>query len=402
MNRSARPVRAGLRNLKTIPYSRLAGFYFFYFAYIGAFSPFFGLYLLSVGRSAVEIGVLMALPAVARIVAPHLWGWLADTTGRHTPLLRATALAGVACFLGVFAGSDFYWLIAVLLLASFFLAAALPLLEATTLAHLGEDTGRYGPVRVWGSLGYIVAVVAIGYALDRIAVAALPWMVVVTLAGMIAYCWQIPEARLAPQATDDVPFWNILRQRGVAALIVACALMAAAHGPYYTFYSIHLVGYGYSKALTGWLWALGVVCEIAIFLWLPRLYAAFTLRAILITSFALAVVRFLIIGWGAESLLLLLLAQVLHAATFGSFHAAAIGMVHRLFRGRHQARGQAIYGSLTYGLGGTVGALASGYAWDHFGAGLTFTLAAVAALAGMLLVAWKLPPEARGGVIPET
>jgi PPP family 3-phenylpropionic acid transporter len=97
------------------------------------------------------------------------------------------------------------------------------------------------------------------------------------------------------------------------------------------------------------------------------------------------------IGWGADYLPVLLLAQGLHAATFGSFHAAAIGIVHQLFRGRHQARGQAIYGSLTYGVGGTVGALASGYAWEYLGAGVTFTLASAAALAGMLLLRWKLP-----------
>jgi MFS transporter, PPP family, 3-phenylpropionic acid transporter len=363
-----------------LPYRRLAGFYFFYFAYIGAFAPFFSLYLQSVGRSAVEIGILMALPAVARIVAPHL--------------LRATAAAGVACYLGVFAGTAFLWLFAVLLFACFFLSAALPLMEATTLAHLGENTGRYGPVRVWGSLGYIVAVVGVGYALDWIAVDTLLWIVAALLAGVLAYCWRMPEAQAGRHATDDLPIRHILRRPEVVALIAACALMAAAHGPYYTFYSIHLVAHGYSKALTGWLWALGVTCEIAIFVWMPLLYSAFTLRAILIASFALAAVRFAIIGWGVERLVLLLFAQVLHAATFGSFHAAAIGIVHRLFRGRHQARGQAIYGSLTYGVGGAVGSLASGYAWDHFGAALTFTAGAAAALAGMTLVWLKLRPAA--------
>jgi len=373
-----------------LTHRRLGGFYFFYFAYIGAYTPFFTLYLLWVGRSAVEIGVLMALPAVARIVAPHLWGWLADAAGRQTPLLRATSAASVACFLGVFAGTGFQWLFAVLLLASFFLSAALPLVEATTLAHLEGDTGRYGPVRVWGSIGYIVAVVAIGYALDWTSVDFLPWMIVGTMAGMLAYCWRIPEARSAAHSTDALPIWSILGRPEVVALIAACALMAAAHGPYYTFYSIHLVNLGYSKAMTGWLWALGVMCEIVIFLWLPRLYSAYSLRTILIASFAVAVVRFLIIGWGAGHFVLLLFAQMLHAATFGSFHAAAIGIVHRVFRGRHQARGQAIYGSLTFGLGGTVGTLASGYAWQYLGAGPTFTLAAAAALAGMLLLQWKL------------
>ena len=168
------------------------------------------------------------------------------------------------------------------------------------------------------------------------------------------------------------------------------ALMAAAHGPSYTFYSIHLVDHGYSKAVTGGLWALGVICEIAIFVWMPRLYRAFSLRQILIGSLALAVVRFVAIGWGADSLFVLLLAQTLHAATFGSFHAAAIGVIHQLFRGRHQARGQAIYGSLAYGLGGSLGALASGYSWDVFGAATTFTLAAACAAAGMAMVWWRL------------
>jgi PPP family 3-phenylpropionic acid transporter len=179
------------------------------------------------------------------------------------------------------------------------------------------------------------------------------------------------------------------------ALVLASALMAAAHAPYYTFYSIHLVDHGYSKGLTGWLWALGVICEIGIFVWMPRLYRAFTLKQILIASFALAVLRFLLIGWGAASLLVLLLAQALHAATFGSFHAAAIGVVHRLFRGRHQARGQAIYGSLSFGVGGTLGGFASGYGWDYLGAGMTFSLASGCALTGMLIIWWKLRLAAR-------
>ena len=373
-----------------LPYRQLAGFYFFYFAYIGAFAPFFSIYLASVGLTPVEIGAVMALPQVTRIFAPHLWGWLADAGGGQARLVRVTALAGALCWLGMFASAAFLWICAVILALGFFLSAALPLVEATTLAHLGESTGRYGAIRLWGSIGYIVAVVGVGYALDLFAVNALLWIVAVSLLGTLAFAWLIPDAKQAAHATDQQPIAQVLTRPEVIALIAACALMAVAHGPYYTFYSIHLVDHGYSKGLTGWLWALGVVCEIAIFLWLPRLYAACTLRSILIASFALAVVRFLLIGWGADSLALLLLAQTLHAASFGSFHAAAIGIVHQLFRGRHHARGQAIYGSLTFGVGGTVGSLASGYLWEPLGAALTFTLAAVAALAGMLLLWWKL------------
>jgi PPP family 3-phenylpropionic acid transporter len=373
-----------------LPYRRLAGFYFFYFAYLGAFAPFFSLYLKSLGISPVEIGVLMSLPQLSRIVAPHVWGWLAD---RGTGRLRVARLAGAAgtlSFLGVFAGSGFALLFTVLLTMTFFWSAALPLVEATTLSHLGEHTARYGRIRVWGSIGFIVAVVAIGYVLDWVPVRVLLWIIVALMAGMLAFCWQIPEATVPPHATDRQPIWDIVKKPEVIALITACALMAAAHGPYYTFYTIHVVNHGYSKALTGWLWALGVICEIGIFIWMPHLYRAFTLRRILIASFALAIVRFLIIGWAIDSVPLLLFAQTLHAATFGSFHAAAIGVIHKLFRGRHQARGQAIYGSLAFGLGGTLGGLASGYAWAHLGAAMTFSLAAGCAFAGMMIVWWKL------------
>jgi PPP family 3-phenylpropionic acid transporter len=378
-----------------IPHRRLAGFYFFYFAYLGAFAPFFSLYLEAAGMTAVEIGLLMALPQLTRIVAPHLWGWLADRGPSRLHIVRLTGIAGLACFLGVFAGTGFALLFAVLFFMTFFWSAALPLVEATTLSHLGEETARYGRIRVWGSVGFIAAVVAVGYLLDGFEVDVLPWVITATMVGMLGLAWSIPDAASAPHPSDDLPIWDILRKPAVVALVSASALMAAAHGPYYTFYSIHLVDHGYSKGLTGWLWALGVICEIGIFVWMPHLYRAYTLRQILIASFALAVARFLMIGWLADSLIALLLAQALHAATFGSFHAAAIGVVHRVFRGRHQARGQAIYGSLAFGVGGAIGAFASGYGWDYLGPAVTFSLSSVCALAGLLILWWKLRLDAR-------
>jgi len=373
-----------------VPYRRLAGFYFFYFAYIGTFAPFFTLYLKSAGISAVGIGILMSLPQLTRIVAPHLWGWLADRSSGRLRVARITGLAGTLAWLGVFAGTGFALLFLVLLAMTFFWSAALPLLEATTLSHLGEETARYGRIRVWGSVGFIVAVVAVGYALDLFPPAIVLWIVLALMVGILAFCWAVPEVKVAPQETDDKPIADIVRKPEVIALIVACALMAAAHGPYYTFYSIHLVNHGYTKAVTGWLWALGVICEIGIFVWMPHLYRAFSLRQILLASFALAVVRFLMIGWLVESLAALLIAQTLHAATFGSFHAAAIGVIHKLFRGRHQARGQAIYGSLAFGIGGAIGGFASGYAWSSLGPAATFSLASLCALAGLLILWRKL------------
>lgn len=371
----------------------LSAFYFFYFAYLGAFAPFFALYLTSVGMTAVEIGILMALPQLTRILAPHLWGWLADHTGRRIGVVRISGAAGMIAFLGVFTGDSFALLFVVLFAMMFFWSAALPLVEATTLSKLGDDTARYGRIRVWGSVGFIAAVVAVGYLIDASGPRSVLWVISGLMAGMLLLSFTLAEARPEPHESDDLPVWQIVRKPVVLAVIGASALMAAAHGPYYTFYTIHLVDHGYSKSAAGWLWALGVICEIGIFIWMSRLYRAFTLRSILIASTLLAALRFVVIGWGADSIVLLLAAQTLHAASFGSFHAAAIGVVHKLFRGRHQARGQAIYGSLAYGLGGTAGGLASGYAWGGLGPALTFTLAAGCGLLATAVL-WRWLDEA--------
>ncbi len=374
------------------PYWRLAGAYFFYFAYLGAFAPYFSLYLSSLGIAAAGIGAIMSLPQLVRIFAPHLWGWLADRGGHRLRVARVCALIGTATYCGLFAASGFEALYAVILLMSFFLSAALPQVELTTLSHLGEHTAQYGRVRVWGSIGFIAAVLAVGYALDGLDIGVLLWIMLGILTGITVLLFLVPEAPVTAHTHDHSSIADIIRQPPVIALIVACALMAVAHGPYYTFYSIHLVGYGFTKGAVGWLWSLGVICEIAIFYWMAQLFRAFSLRQVLIASFALATIRFAIIAVGGDNLALLLLAQVLHAATFGSFHAAALGYIHRFFNGRNQARGQAIYTSLTFGLGGTLGGLYAGYAWERFGAVFTFAGAALCAFTGMLIL-WRGLPE---------
>ena len=374
----------------SVPRLSLGGFYFFYFAYLGTFAPFFSLYLEGTGLRAFDIGVIMALPQVTRIIAPHLWSFLADRSATPLRVVRLTGIAGTLVFLCIFAGSGFWTVFLTVFAMTFFWSAALPLLEATTLAHLGDDTSRYGRVRVWGSIGFIAAVVGVGHLLDFVPLSTVPVLVLAMMLGILLFACVTPEAPTSHHDAEATSFGRVLFRPEVLALIGAGAFMAAAHGPYYTFYSIHLVGHGYSKSAIGWLWALGVICEIAIFAWMPRLFRAYQLRTILIVSFAAAVVRFLAIGWFAQSLAALLAAQVLHAATFGAFHAASIGYVHKLFKGRLQSRGQAIYGSIAFGAGGAAGGLASGYSWDAWGAGVTFTAAATCALAGMLVLMWKL------------
>jgi PPP family 3-phenylpropionic acid transporter len=184
------------------------------------------------------------------------------------------------------------------------------------------------------------------------------------------------------------PLGPELRRPAVVAFLAACFFMAAAHGPFYFFYSIHLVDAGYGKTLVGALWSLGVVAEIVVFVYMPRLQQVFPLRAILLASLAIAVVRFLLIGWAVDSLALLVAAQLMHAATFGAFHAGGVAMLNRWFAPQHQARVQALYGSISFGAGGLFGGLIAGQTWDGLGPALTFSLGAGFAAIGWLLM-WR-------------
>lgn len=375
----------------TLPYWRLSSYYFFYFAFVGAFSPYFTLYLQSLQFPATDIAILMSIMQVMRVVSPNLWSWLAERLGMRLPIVRLSAVMSLAGFSIFFLTQEFAGMFVGMAVMAFFWSAALPLVESVTFVHLGGQGHRYGSIRVWGSVGFIVAVLGLGSLLDHFPISIVLWGTATILAGIFACSILVPEAR--PEQTSHVTasFGTVLRRPQVLALFGACFLMSAAHGALYVFYSILLVDHGYDKLVVGLLWSLGVLAEIGVFLVMPRLARRYTLRAILLVAFVCAVLRFATIGWGVGSLSVLILAQLLHGATFGAYHAAAIATVNQWFPGRLQASGQALYGAVSFGAGGMLGGLISGYTWDIIGSAWTFSMGSGFALAGLLwiLFGWR-------------
>ena len=372
----------------TVPYWRLSGFYLFYYATLGAFIPYWSLYLEDLGYVPAAIGQLMALMMMTRIVAPNVWAWIADHTGRRMRIVQLGSLAAALAFIGVFFAQHFWWLALVVVSFSFFWNASLPQVEVTTFNHLGSQAHRYGGIRLWGSIGFIASVAGLGPLLDHFGTGLLPPVLMVLFSAIWLSSLWVPERSISPVALGHAPLREVLSQRRVVALLAVCFLMQASHGPYYTFYSIYLQDHGYTRSAIGQLWALGVIAEIAVFLVMPRLVPRFGLRALLLSSLSLAVLRWLLIAYFVDRAWMLIIAQLLHAATFGVYHGAAIQLIHRYFRGRHQGRGQALYSSLSFGAGGAVGALYSGYTWAVGGGVISFGAAAVVSAAA-LLFAWR-------------
>jgi PPP family 3-phenylpropionic acid transporter len=372
-----------------IPYWRLSGFYFCYFATLGAFLPFWSLYLEASGFDAVAIGELSAMLAATKIIAPNIWGWIADYIGKSLVVIRIVAFLAACLFAGFLFKTGYLWFAILTISFSFFWNAALPQFEVATLFHLKSDAHRYSRIRLWGSVGFIVTVLLIGSVVDSYGISILPVIIIALLFSIWLLAMMTPEVRAQHHPSEPVKLWKILIKPEVLAFFLAYMLLQVSHGPYYVFFSIYLDDNGYSGTLTGLLWALGVGAEIILFTRMRGLLKRFQLRHMLLWSMIFGVVRWLLIAQYVDQLWILVIAQIMHAATFGLTHVAAIHLVHDYFGARHQGKGQALYSSRSFGLGGMIGSFYSGYFWQAQGSEFVYTLAALCCgLAGLIVFLW--------------
>lgn len=364
--------------------SRFAQFLFSYYAHAGTFATYASLFFAARGMSAGQIGVLMSLIQVMRMIGPNLWGWVADRTQHRVLVLRANAVAALAAFSALFFASGFEQLFVVMVLLNLFTSGMVPLAEAQLLSEMRGDLSGYGRVRMWGSLGFILAVTGAGYGLEWWGVESLLWIAGALLLTVLAATLQVREHVTGEQRKPQLPVLHVLRQPEIASFFASTALMVAAHTSLYVYYSLYLEQIGYSKPVIGYMWSIGVVVEIFFFYYQSAVIARIGVRALMMAAFGVAIVRFVMIGAGAEWFAMLLLAQVLHAMTFAAHHSTAIVAMQKWFSGQMQARGQALYMSIAYGVGGSAGGLFMSLCWERIGpSGVYYTAAVLAALAGL-------------------
>lgn len=368
-----------------MPYWRLSNFYLLYFAALGTLLPYWGLYLKHLGFSAVEIGELMAVILATKLVAPNIWAWVADHTERHVGVVQVTSLLAAITFVGTFFVTEFWPLVGVMVLFTFCWNAALPQIEAATLAWLGDDSHKYSRIRLWGSVGFILMSAGLGPLFDLWGIVYILPVLLLIYTTIWVSSLTLKEAPRFEHAEEEQGIAAIVRRPEVIAFFVVCFLMQAGHGVYYTFYSVYLESNGYSRSLIGILWAFGVLAEVGVFWVMHHLLARYSLYQVLMFSLLVAAVRWVMIGEFVEYTSVLWLAQIGHAFTFGAFHAAAVHMVQRFFSRKTQGRGQALYSSLSFGAGGAVGALLSGNFWESIGPTNTFYFAMALSLLAMVI-----------------
>jgi MFS transporter, PPP family, 3-phenylpropionic acid transporter len=375
-------------------HARLAGFYFFYYATVGAFMPYWSPYLEARGFSAAQMGIAYALMGVTRSIMPIAWGWWADTTGRRIKTIRWAVVVALSLFLCIPFSSTHLGIGFFMLAYSIFWHALLPQFEVVALSHLQAHGGDYGRVRLWGSVGFVTAVLGLGPILDAAGILPLPWLVAAMFAAMAVSAWLVPEVPAPSQAGGPgVPLLEVLRRPWVRALLVACLLSQLSFAPYYNFFTLFLERHQYTRGTAGILWSIAVIAEIGLFLVMGRLISAFGARRLMLVVLAATGARWLLTALLVDSLPLLVVLQLSHALTFGAYHALAVYYVQQYFPGSLQGRGQAFYNAAAYGVGGSVGSLASGYIWEHVSPEAVFVAAGLAALLGWW-IAWRwLAPD---------
>ncbi|UCC13685.1 MAG: MFS transporter [Gammaproteobacteria bacterium] len=374
-----------------VPYARISFFYASYFAAIGILAPYIGLYLRHRGFDALAIGQLLAILMAMRIMTPALWGWLADVSGRRMMLLRVAAITAPLCFVAVAISTEWSSLAFALAIFGAVWSGVLPSYEANTMNHLGDRPQTYGRLRMWGSAGFILAVICGGMLFDDERIFWFPAVTIGLLVLAAAGTALTPPASSQHHESDGSGLVAHLRKRKVAGLLLAAILLQASFGPYLAFFTIYLRDAGYSSLTAGFMWAWGTAAEIVVFAYTPRLLNRWTPHGLLTAALAVTSIRWVMTGLFPGSLTILLAAQTLHMASFGVFHAVAVVLIHRYFGGTLQTRGQALYSSLGFGVGGALGSLWAGYVWEFGEPVYAWMLAALVAVAAAI-VAWASTP----------
>jgi len=383
---------------------RISVFSAAYFAHAGFFNPFLPLWLKELGFGIVVISALTAVQSVTRMLAPYAWGALSDRTGERVKLLRIGAFIALAFSSGLWFNGGTWWVGLVLLLMFAQTSGMMPMTEAS-LAHVVTvngvfDTKRYGRVRLWGSIGFMVAVLGAGAWFESFGMHYFPLAANFTLVVLVLAAYGLADAKETPhpQGETAVSIRHVLQQRQVQWLFASIFFHVLSHMGVYTFFSLYLDALGYSKSTIGLLWAVSVIVEIGWFFtqsrWLPR----FTLTGWLVVCAAVMAFRMTLTAAAPQVIWLLVLAQALHALTFAAHHSCCIALLSHHFPGRLRTRGQALYSVIGYGIPGMVGSVLGGLMGEHWGLGSVFWATACTSLfaMGCAIVVWRMQHSAQG------
>jgi len=363
--------------------------YFIYFGVLGIFLPYFNLYCYHLGFSGLQIGLMSALRSLTLVLFPLIWGSLADRFQIRKPIFILCTILSTSIWCLYLFFVDFWPMLIITALYGIFYAPIISFLEAVTMDVLGKEKKSYGRIRAWGSISFIVMVLLLGKIIDLYSVDII--LILILAGSLILAAISVGIPAIKPKKKELLqPGADSLLDRRVIVFLFCAFLMLVSHGAYYGFFSIHLEKMGYGSTFIGIAWALASTAEILVMIKSEKIFDRFSLENVLFFSFLMAAARWMIL-FLAGSTVVILVSQILHAVTYGTFHMASILYIDRLAPGQAKTLGQAVNNALTYGLGLMVGFFVNGYVYEITGSHTLFLMSALIALAaGMLFQSYQL------------
>ena len=367
-------------------------FYFFLFQVVAIGMAFMPAHLRALGFSGLQISTALAVPPLLSLVVPLGWAWLADRTQRHDRVLRLVSFGAFVGFTPLAwahgrAAQSFALVLAGYLGYATFYVGMGGLADALAVARVRAGA-VYGRLRLWGSLGYVIAAVTVGALLGpyllRLRGPLVPCAMWAALAAAFVASLSLGgtgEPTTRPRAAD---IRALLAERGLRLILLAGALHWACMAPYNVFFGVFLRDLGLEPVWWGVAYAIGVTAEMLVLLTFHRMHARFSLDTLLAAAFVASALR-----WVGNAVLRapspLIALQALHGMTFGMFWSAAIALVASTVPPKLRATGQALL-VMAINLGGAVGNLAVGRVYDSAGPGRLFAVAAAGELLPLLVV----------------
>lgn len=350
---------------------RLSPMYFFFFSLFGIFVPYVARYLTDSGLTEQQASIIVAVFFGVNMFAPFIFSYLADRSGRRLVFLRISYFLMGVFYLVSYFGAGFWFYLIVFGLFGTFLSAALPQMESITLSILGKQKSRYGQIRLWGSLGFVAIVWAIGYLIDIYTVRILPLLGVGAISLLFLVTFLIPERpRKTDQEKNEASHFDRLFSINwpqVFVLLGVILLWQFGMAPYNTFFDLYLRNNGFSATTIGFLISFGTLTEIGIFIYVSTLLGKYSHRALMTFALVVTIARWLILYIWPQYFAIVLLSQSAHAATFGLVHAVSVHRIALLFPETKASFGQGLYVAVGTGAGLFIGNLIAGYFWNGSG-----------------------------------
>jgi len=365
---------------------RLAFFFAAAFLLAGISLPFWPVWLSGRGLSAGEVGLVLAIAQCAKVAVSPLAGLIADRSDRRRAVMIGFAAINLAGFLLFVPAHGLWQLLLINALTTAAASALLPLGETLTLGIAYARRLDYGRIRLWGSVSFIVAALAAGAVIGTASSEIILFLLIAAASFNVLACLLLPAPITAPTGFVRAGWRHLLFDGRQILFLLAATAIHASHSVYYGFGTLQWQAVGYSAQTIGFLWAEGVIAEIVLFAAGSPLLARLGPSRLLVLAGAAGVLRWSLMA-AAVSLPLLLLAQALHALTFGAAHLGAMHFMARALPAQWSATGQSLYAATVSGIGFGLVMAASGTLYAAFGAGAYWVMAALAGSGAVASVA---------------